>query len=158
MSHFHSFEKLNNPLGPWLCESHQKWCWFYDPVTMAVYHLIKEQWQSHLPITSPTQSQHLRSSRIWYSHLTFTVSYDTPRVSIPTTIEFSPGPHPIHFSNSPSQVPFPPIHKEYSSIWQSPIPKYLVGTDPFYQYLLGPPTFFPVDKVILADAIHSCTL
>ena len=33
-----------------------------------------------------------------------------------------------------------------------------MGTDPFYQYLLGPPTFFQIDEVILADAIRSGTL
>jgi hypothetical protein len=116
LSHIHRFGKLNNPLGPWLCESHQKWCWFSDPVTKAAYHLINKQWHCHPPITSPIQSQRLRSSKTWYSLLSFTVSHDIPRVLLPTTIEFSPGPHPIHFSHSPSQVPFPPIHKEYLSI------------------------------------------
>ena len=158
MSHLHCFGKLHNPLGPWLCDSHQQWRWFYDPISVAVYHFIAEQWHCHPPIIVPIQSQRLCSSRIWYSQLTITVSPDTPRVLLPTTIESSPGPHPIHFSSTPSQVPFPTIIKEYISIWPSTVPHYLVGTDLFYQYLLEPPMFFQFDEAIIADAARSGTL
>ncbi|MFN9979514.1 MAG: hypothetical protein ACK53Y_06355, partial [bacterium] len=56
-------------------------------------------------------------------------------------MNFSSGPHPVHFTSVTSPLPFPPpTAPPLIYLWpRHMIPDYLNDTDPFYQHLLGPP-------------------
>ncbi len=148
------------PLGRWVNTPHQMWTWFFSPDNARVYRFTPHTntWMSFHPVPLES-SRRLRSSKTWYSLLQ---GEDTPAptVACPTTIRFITNANSVYFYSSPSStsLPEPPLYKP-ASIWPSnTAPPFLEGSDPFFQYLLGPPSSLHINTLNISQEIQVCTL
>lgn len=153
LNHLHSNGHLHKPLGKWIHQPHQEWVWYSTDDASTIY-----KYQAIPQVGSHGQ---LRSVKTWYSIERATEARDLPFPLHPTTVTFSPGPHPIHFhsTSSNSVYPISSTSPPGNSIWlSSKTPEYLEDTDPFYQHLLGPSEALDIDIELTAHHIQTSTL
>jgi hypothetical protein len=81
-------------------------------------------------------------------------------ILLPTTITNISGTDSLYFHSSPSSTPFPTLHvRPVQTLWPIPhTPDFLLHTDPFFQYLLGPHQHLLYDSALLACELASSTL
>lgn len=81
-------------------------------------------------------------------------------ILLPTTITNISGTDSLYFHSSPSSTPFPTLHvRPVQTLWPLPhTPDFLLYTDPFFQYLLGPHQHLLYDSALLACELASSTL
>ena len=136
------------PLGPWLRLPHQKWKWYKDHNSDAVYlNSGEDTWFLHTPVPSPVQAtRRTRQTRVWYNCDNAIQQEPNGLSLVPTTLyRDSRFPSFFHQVPSPTGIPptTPPLPQE--SIWNLPPTDHaFVDTPEFYQRLIGltPPHTF----------------
>ncbi len=88
LSHFSTKSILTSRLGPWIAKHHQKWLWYVNSTTNAIYFQQSDDtWLQFSPVQSPLpNTRRTRQTRTWYSEDIHSPEIPEVNVLRPTTI------------------------------------------------------------------------